>query len=199
VSARLGTPDCGLKPFVSHSQAGQDQWVYDLLVEPEQLFDGTFLDIGSNDPVKLNNTYALEQLGWHGFLVDAVTDYWDATYRERNSPFILADARSIQWHGVLRNYAPGVFDYLSLDVDAATLGALVNLLEAGVRWRTATIEHDAYLVGDRPRKAIREEMKAHGYTLVRADVEVVCPDGVRRPFEDWWVDLKRVPQAEMVK
>ena len=31
---------------------------------------GTFLDIGANDGVTLSNTYALQQAGWGGVLVE---------------------------------------------------------------------------------------------------------------------------------
>ena len=44
--------------FISHSQAGQDKFVYDTLGK-----SGTFLDIGCGFPIEINNTYALEQIG----------------------------------------------------------------------------------------------------------------------------------------
>lgn len=183
--------------FQSRSQAGQDEWVYEVLVRPEQLFNGTFLDIGClcegrDDLVTFSNTVALEELGWRGLLVDI--EPAASSPLTRKSQFIHANAATLDWTRLLRKYRPSFrsFDYLSLDVDEATLAALLNLLKHGVRFRCATIEHDAYVRGPVMRKATRELMVEHGYTLACGDMTVLCRDGVERPFEDWWVDLSAI-------
>lgn len=188
------------EPFQSHSQAWQDLWVYETLVRTEQLFTGTFLDIGclcegNDDLLTINNTYALEQLGWRGLLVDVQPSTSAPTTRK--SPFVCADATTLNWNAALiAAVIPGfdgvTIDYLSLDVDEHTLAALRNLLNHGVRFRRATIEHDVYQRGEGVRNAIRELMWANGYTLARADVAVVGRGGLVYPFEDWWVDEKTV-------
>lgn len=61
----------------SFSQAGQDAFIYHMVFGGKS--DGFFLDIGGNDPVKINNTYLLEQKGWKGMAfepVKALADKW---------------------------------------------------------------------------------------------------------------------------
>jgi hypothetical protein len=79
------------------------------------------------------------------------------------------------------------YDYLSLDVDDATLATLQNIPLDRMRFKVITIEHDAYRVGPAPREAMREILTAAGYTLAVADVR--CGGG---EFEDWWIDAKKV-------
>lgn len=160
------------KPFKSHSQVGQDQWVYDRLGA-----SGFFVDIGSGHPFTNNNTYALEQVGWEGVLVDR-DDYVRKLSIARNVPFIHDDATTVNWG--IHSHPKGA-DYLSLDVDENTVKALERFLQFS-RFRMATIEHDSYRFGPGPRDAMRNLLSALGYKLERADVE---DQGL--PFEDWWV------------
>lgn len=191
--------------FTTRSQAGQDRFVYELLIRGRRAEDGapyrgTFLDIGSNDPNEINNTIALEELGWRGLLMDLDEKWAEPTRRGRKSPFVHADAATMDWTATLDKLpALGreplrneLIDYLSLDVDEATLDALRNLLISGVRFRVATIEHDAYRFGEARKQALRALMLAHGYTLLAADV---CLNEHRVPFEDWYVDAARVDMS----
>jgi hypothetical protein len=177
--------------FHSRSQAGQDRFVYELIAKPEGLFNGTFLDIGSNDPEVINNTLALEELGWRGVLIDNDAR-WTRQSRARKSRFVVADAATVDWTALVKSARSAdatSVDYVSMDVDEATVPALRNLLNAGVRFRVATIEHDAYRFGEGVKQDIRKLMAAHGYTLLCADV---CLNREHIPFEDWFVDLKTV-------
>lgn len=158
--------------FTSHSQVGQDQWVYDRLGAK-----GFFVDIGSGHPFENNNTYALEQVGWRGLMIDR-DDHVAQLSRSRSAGFIHGDAITIDWR---INGVPKVVDYLSLDVDENTPKALERFLEFS-RFRMATIEHDSYRFGGGPRDSMRNLLKAFGYKLEHADVE---DQGL--PFEDWWV------------
>lgn len=184
-----------MKEFNSRGESGQDFWAFH---KCGRKLDGTFIDIGSNEPIRWNNTYALEEVGWTGVLVEIDPQYAALTREKRKSTLITADARAIDWPRVL--YMPdGVctVDYLSLDIDeneerdlATTI--LTNLFNAGVSWRCATIEHDGYRYGDNPRLKIRDLMQANGYTLARANVEIGqyrggYGAGNGKPFEDWWV------------
>lgn len=162
----------------SYSQAKQDQFVFEMLVKGPNS-QGRFLDVGCSYPVEINNTYALEQLGWTGVMIDsdpvAITD----CRLQRKAQIIEANSLEFNW-----NELPGkVFDYLSLDVDDATAGTLDRMLKHGVEFRVATIEHDFYRLGDGPRKAMRDMMQVAGYTLLLGDI--ASTPGM--PYEDWWV------------
>jgi hypothetical protein len=57
-----------------YSQARQDEVVAALLRNKK---NGYFIDLASNDPVKISNTYALEtKLGWRGLCMEPNPAYW---------------------------------------------------------------------------------------------------------------------------
>ncbi len=172
--------------FESHSQAFQDQWVFDTLVAGQGLTNGLFLDIGCGNPVDISNTCGLERIGWRGILVDADPFAVEQCRLRRFSKVIQADATRTDWSTHPAMEPDRHFDYLSLDIDAGTAEALERLLAAGGTWRMATFEHDFYRFGPAPRATMREMMLAEGYTLHRADV--CCPGHPDAPFEDWWLD-----------
>jgi len=163
------------------SQAGQDEFVLRLLGTAPA---GTFLDIGSGDPIKGNNTWRLEQAGWNGLRVESAPDSAAETQAARKSELWIGDARQRDWT------AQADVDYLSLDVDEATPATLDRLLAAGMRFRVATIEHDSYRFGPGPRDHMRAALQAAGYTLLCADVSL---NHEHMPFEDWFVNLQDVP------
>jgi hypothetical protein len=176
----------------SHSKAGQDIFAHRLVPG-----GGTFLDIGSNHPTVINNTFALEQLGWGGLLLDN-DEYCRQISHIRKAPFIFGDVTKTDWFAVLRDHdlSGEPIDYVSLDVDSATLSTLENLLKYKVRFRCATIEHDSYRFGPGPRDEMRRMLDEAGYRLLCKDVH---DDGV--PFEDWWVDWETMntPAAEKMR
>lgn len=181
--AENGSQRSASPTFVSHSQAGQDRFVWELF-KHEDATQHTFLDIGCLDEGRptaeeISNTYALEQMGWRGLLVDRVKTNLEG----RTSEYVCADATKMDWHYHIPDLGVSSLDYISLDVDEASLDALRNLLKHGVRFRALTVEHDAYRFGDGPRREMRELLTAAGYTLLAWDVKI---NGL--PFEDWWVD-----------
>lgn len=165
--------------FKSYSKAGQDIFAHRLLPGV-----GTFLDIGSNHPTVINNTFALEQIGWWGLLFDNDEYCWKLS-ADRKAPFVFGDVTKTDWFSVLQSFGlhKSPIDYVSLDVDSATTATLVNFLNYGIPFRCATIEHDSYRFGDKPRNEMRRLMVESRYVLLCEDVH---DDGV--PFEDWWVD-----------
>lgn len=169
--------------FVSQSQAGQDRWAWEMCGRKTS---GSFLDIGSFHHVVINNTYALEQMGWRGLGID-LNESSIAQSQGRKSRFIVADATKIDWNEALIHAAiPEIYgtaiDYVSLDVDEATPAALQNLLAHGIKFNVATVETDRYRFGDGPRNEMREILMGRSYDLVCADVVV---DGFGE-FEDWY-------------
>ena len=168
----------------SYSQAGQDRFVYEVLIKTGIVplgTKGSFLDIGCAGD-DLSNTWALEEIGWRGLLVDVIPQ---PSALKRKSGFLQADATKT----AIIIPRPNV-DYLSLDVDEATLDALKRLDLDKVRFKVITIEHDAYRFGDKLRPGEREILTKAGYKLVCADV---CNPV---PFEDWWVDAPYLAYAE---
>lgn len=178
--------------FKCHSQAGQSQWVWEML---EHKTNGFYVDLGCSDAMKHSNSYGLEQVGWIGVLVDVVDGC-----ESRKGTFIKSDAASP--NDRLRLYfkhLPVVVDYLSLDCDDATMGAFNALPWDRVEFRVATIETDVYAKGPADRDKIRAMMRAFGYHLVCADVCVEWPPGhAPQPYEDWWCSPDLV-NPDMIK
>lgn len=169
-----------------YSQANQDRFVYEILIKsnPNPVLNGTFLDIGCNDPVEISNTYALEQLGWTGCLLDIHEGMIDKCRAKRTSLCLVADATKFDWNTLPYTH----FNYLSIDVDQHTEPTIDSLLNSKLSFDIATIEHDCYFFGTTYRDRLREKLTRAGYHLYIGDV---CnDDGFYNSFEDWWVSEK---------
>lgn len=162
----------------SHSQAGQDLFVF---LMTEEKTDGYYVDLGCNDASFNSNTFALEQIGWDGLLVDVVSGC-----ENRKGRFVKSDAANPSDSlRIAYCQLPCVVDYLSLDVDDNLMPTFNSLPWDRVTFRIITLEHDAYRKGPGDRDQTRTMLQAMGYHLVCADVMVEYPELF--PFEDWWV------------
>lgn len=161
--------------FKSHSQAGQDKFVWEVT---NHQTNGTFFDIGCGHPIEINNTYALEQVGWNGLLVDN-GEILEQIQQHRTSKFLNADATTVDWDAA---WPKGVVNYLSLDCNGSTMPTLRRIPFDRFRFVVITVEHDKYRFGDAIQKEMREILGKAGYELVFSDV--LC---MGNPFEDWWV------------
>lgn len=177
----------------SCSQAKQDMFVQFVTGSKR---DGAFLEIGSNDPVHTNNTYALEtKYGWRGIMVE-----YDGSFLRRyqelrkNSVHMIGDARTVDYVGLLdQNGFHCNMDYLQVDLDVdngstiQTLELLNNTVFDKYRVACITFEHD-YYTGDfyNTRQRSREIFAQRGYTLLFPDITISW-DNKTGPFEDWYV------------
>ena len=170
----------------TYSQAGQDLFVINVLKQKQ---NGIFLDIGCNDPYKINNTYLLEtEYNWNGISID----YQHQDYSKRRCKFVQDDALKIDYISLLKeNNLSNVIDYLSLDIDDLTLSCLVSLPLKEYKFRVITIEHDAYRLGEMLRTPMRAVLKDNGYQLICSNV---CAN---LEYEDWWVHPSYVNVSEI--
>jgi hypothetical protein len=161
--------------FDSKSQAGQDRFAFET---SGQKRDGTFIDIGCAPPVEHSNTFALEQLGWRGLLVDILP------CDGRLSRFLRMDVTNdispiLEYWDEHQRFV----DYVSLDVDPFTSVIFQKIPWQLYKFGVMTVEHDRYARGDDLRTLVRSTMQEHGYRLARADV--VAPGFGE--YEDWFV------------
>ena len=178
-----------------NGQAAQDYFVLKCLNFKK---NGTFLEIGSNDPIKINNSYPLEKhYNWRGLMVEFDSKYLSSYKIHRpNSIHIIQDATTIDYKSVLTiNKFPKNIDYLQIDLEASN-GSTINTLENlnnnvmnEYKFAVVTFEHDIY-GGDHhnTRNRSREIFMNHGYVRVFSDVDNgsdIYPD--KYPFEDWYV------------
>lgn len=168
---------------VNYSQLHQDMFV---LCALDGKRGGTYLEIGSHEPVFISNTYLLETaFGWKGIGVEFDAGMVERHRRMRANPCRQADARTVDYGELLRAAGIGAeIDYLSIDTDppAVTLAALKRIPHALYRFRVITYEHDLSAGGVAERMESRRFLQALGYRILVSDVS--WADWV---VEDWWV------------
>lgn len=177
---------------IYHGQALQDKFVLNVLKRKK---NGTFLELGANHPIDINNTYTLEKdFDWRGVMIEFNEKYLEQ-YKEhrKGSAHVIADATKIDYKKLLEdNDMPSSIDYLQIDLDAGN-GSTMKVLEKfdmevfdNYKFATITFEHDYYCAGD--HKSTREKSRAifekRGYVRVFDDIHDREPEVV---YEDWYV------------
>ena len=163
----------------SYSQCKQDLYVLEKLNNKK---DGYYIEIGAYHPTDISNTKLLEELGWCGLSFDAnnISSIWTSF---RKNEFIWADALNFNFKKCFEEKnVPSEIDYLSLDIDQATLGCLKILPLKEYKFKVITLEHDEYSQGSAKKNAMREILFSYGYKLDKPDVK---NDG--HIYEDWWL------------
>lgn len=170
---------------INHSQSGQDMFTLMMLNGKR---NGTYLEIGANDPINISNTFLLERsFEWKGLSIDIQEN---PNFRfVRTNDYLIADALNIDYNEILERYSlPNIIDYLSIDIEPSinTFTALKNLPHDKYKFNVITFEHDFYS-GDPHNVRIesREFLQSLGYKLVVTNLSGL---GTDYPFEDWYVN-----------
>jgi hypothetical protein len=168
------------------SQAYQDMFVLSAL---NGKMNGCYLEIGSSDPYKNNNTALLEnKFAWSGVGLE-YDEHMAQTYKKhRKNPVLCVDALIVDYEKLLQKYFPNQnnIDYLQLDIDPPqnTYEVLLSIPFDKYQFAVITYEHDYYIdISKSYRNKSREYLNSLGYKLI---VPNVSPDE-NSPFEDWWV------------
>jgi hypothetical protein len=194
----------------SYSQAFQDLFV---LIVCNKKQNGFFIEIGTNDAIKNNNTYLLEKnYKWKGLLVEYDKSF-EKSYidKRKRSIYVIKDARDVDYKYILTKYEfPKNIDYLQIDLDVnnkstiETLEFLNDTIFDEYKFATITFEHDIYS-GDffDTRKRSRKIFENRGYILVFPDVKVFW-ENEYKPFEDWYihpdiVDIKIINKLKTIE
>jgi hypothetical protein len=183
-------------PIHTGSFEGQDLFIKYLFKEKK---DGLFLDIACDDPIHGSNTYLLEkEYNWDGFCFD-IKDYNNNPFplskgnwkdNRKNSKFIVLDATSNDLTLFLKEKVRDqIVDYISLDVDDGGLRNLSHfvipkILDANIKFKSMTIEHEVFKYGDSNINPIREVLLSQGYIMLFKNI--TFDNGAA--FEDWWID-----------
>ena len=174
------------KVFQNYSQAYQDLFVLSMLKGKK---NGKYVEVGSNDPQYLSNTFLLETaFGWRGFSVEidrVMCELFRGDMARTNTCYE-ADATTFDYRAAIEkeNWKNRI-DYLSIDCEppSVTFSALKQFPFDDFRASVITFEHDKYKDGDVIMDQSREFLSDKGYVLVCKNV---C-NGMN-PYEDWWVD-----------
>lgn len=185
-----------------NSQSGQDQFVLNVIKHKENNY---FLEIGSNDPININNSYVLEKsYNWNGLMVE-YDSIWEKEYiKHRKSKYIINDATKIDYLKFFKeNNFPTNLGYLQIDLEVSngstiqTLELLNSTIFPEYKFATVTFEHDIYRGNYlNTRERSREIFEKHGYIRVFSDVK-----NMNNPFEDWYVypDLVNMDYVNQIK
>jgi len=170
-------------------QAEQDKFVLHILKEKK---NGFFLEIGSNHPININNSWLLEKkYDWKGIMVEYDISFLNLYKVHRpNSIHVIKDATEVDYKNVFeQNNVPFLIDYLQIDLEAnngstlKTLEKLDNEIFDTYKFATVTFEHDIYATNYNTRLVSREIFKKRGYICVFEDIN---NQGIN-PYEDWYV------------
>ncbi len=185
-----------------YSQLSQDIFVTQTLNFKK---NGTFVDIGAAHPIKINNTYKLEDdLNWNGVSVDygpnrcnglpdgnsditfTSSDYEEFWNKYRKTPIIVGDALEVDYKELFEKYnLPKTIDYLTVDIEPpdVTFKALQEVFKTGYKFNVITFETERDRINPETNDFYnniesRKFITSFGYELVNGP----CPD-----VEDWYI------------
>lgn len=169
--------------FVSYSQCMQDIFVSSLINK----VSGTYVEIGSHDPIINNNTNLLEKVYyWNGVSIDIDKSIVEKFNSTRRNKAIVADATKVDYKELFSiNNLPYNIDYLQVDCEPAstTFEILKRIPFDEYKFGIITFEHDYYKQDSNVRDESRKFLEERGYELLIADVAHNC----LQSFEDWWI------------
>lgn len=187
----------------NHSQVYQDMFILTILNGKN---NGSYLEIGSSEPFKNNNTALLEkQFGWNGVGIEYSENFVKQYKDHRSNTILCIDALLVNYTKLLEKYFPNTntIDYLQLDIEPPrnTYQALLSIPFDKYKFAVITYEHDYYVdISKSYRDKSRHYLTELGYKLI---ISNISPDN-NSPFEDWWihpelVDNKIIDQFKHLK
>ena len=129
----------------------------------------TYIEIGASHPVKINNTYLLEQNNWDGFSIELnlnKKENWDSS--DRNNKIYWGDAITFDYLQALKdNNLPNRIGYLSCDIEPPinTFSALKKVIGQGITFDCITFEHDKYQSDIDYDPIVKDYLKDNGYKV----------------------------------
>lgn len=181
----------------SHGQALQDMFVLSILNGKK---NGTYLEIGSQEPFFQNNTALLEtDYDWKGVSIEIREDLCKMFAEQRKNTILCKDATTIDYERLIEeNYDTKEIDYLQVDCEPSrtTFEILLSIPFDKYKFSVITYEHDYFVdMTETYRTKSRNYLKMMGYELVVGNVS----QNENTPFEDWWVHPDLVDQETIEK
>jgi hypothetical protein len=174
-----------LNTFLSKSLSQARQDIYALYINDFSP-NGYFVDLGSNEPFRGNNSALLENIGWNGFMVDYNQGLVDQCNLYRKNPAVWEDLTKTSLTDLFERFkTPEIIDYLSMDLDNnAAFPSIQSFDFTKYKIKAMTFEHDSYLNGDEMRNASRDFLQGKGLKIICSDVSIFGG----KSFEDWYVN-----------
>lgn len=162
----------------------------------------TYIEIGAAGPIKINNTYLLEQNGFTGFSIewkDTRVEQWKIP-PTRSNRIYCADAITFDYIDAIKeNGLSNNIGYLSCDIEppSNTFSALKRVIEQGIIFDCITFEHDKYQSDIDFDPIVTEYLTTRGYKIAVKDVyrlRKFRPEGSKKKIykkcfmETWFVN-----------
>ena len=181
----------------NYSQVFQDMFV---LAALNGKTNGTYLEIGSHEPITHSNTYLLEKkFGWKGISLEIDHRLVISFNGSRKNTCYHKDATTTNYTQLLDNQNWGYeWDYLQIDCEPSknTFEALLSIPLDKYKFAVITYEHDYYCDDTKSyREKSRNYLHSHGYKLIVNDI---AADDVST-FEDWWVHPNLIDEETINK
>ena len=169
----------------NYSQAYQDMFVLAILNGKR---NGTYLEIGAQEPFYQNNSALLEtEFDWKGTSIEIREDLCKMFAEQRKNQILCKDATKINYEKLLDEMNVGTdLDYLQVDCEPSktTFEILTAIPFEKYRFAVITYEHDHSVdITSSYRDKSRRFLKSYGYELVVKDVAF----NDEYTFEDWWI------------
>lgn len=166
----------------NYSRHFQDMFVLSVL---DGKRNGTFIEIGSGDPYKFNNTALLEDtFGWNGLSIDNDEKFCYQHSRKRKSQILCAEAQGLDYDLLFKmNCVEKHTDFLRINAEQASIEALKKIPFNKYEFMVLQFQHNSCWWGPEFRKESREILRNLGYICLVPDVAVNEKDN----YEDWWV------------
>jgi hypothetical protein len=169
----------------NYSQAYQDMFVLAILNGKR---NGTYLEIGAQEPFYQNNSALLEtEFDWKGTSIEIREDLCKMFAEQRKNQILCKDATKINYERLIDDMNVGTdLDYLQVDCEPSktTFEILTAIPFERYRFAVITYEHDHSVdITSSYRDKSRRFLKSYGYELVVKDVAF----NDEYTFEDWWI------------
>jgi hypothetical protein len=169
----------------SNGQALQDMFILSILNGKR---NGTYLEIGAQEPFFQNNTAILEtNYDWKGVSIEIREDLCKMFGQQRKNTILCQDATTINYEQLLiDNFDTNEIDYLQVDCEPSktTFEILLDIPFDKYKFAIITYEHDFFVdMTETYRTKSRNYLKMMGYELVVSNAS----QNENTPFEDWWV------------
>jgi hypothetical protein len=182
-SAAYKFPFRGLKGIkTNYARHFQDMFV---LSVHDGKTNGSYVEIGSGDPIENNNTYLLEKdFGWKGLSVEINEKHCYTHSNHRVGNILMGDASKINYTDVLKSHCfSDQIDFLRINAEEASLPVLKNIPFNRHSFGVIQFQHNACWWGNEIRDESRNILKDLGYILVVSNMAM----DYAQYYEDWWV------------
>jgi hypothetical protein len=161
--------------------------------------NGYYLDIGCGDGIGQSNSLLLERdYNWSGLLIDNDDNALNQCrhHRPNNKNIFKCDAAnpSVMLSLLQENNCPRVIDYISLDIDDASLDGLIALPLDKYEFKLMTFEHDIYVnreICNLKKSESHKILLGLGYKCLAENVFAYENNS---PYEDWFFNPKHIDE-----